>query len=219
MDTFTVMKTTVMVFACAFSRYPEAHIFDRSPSSRDVADAFVRKVISRHGCPSKLYADGVSYQRFGDFPALCDRLGVQLLHTTSYNPALNGVIESKVKVIKQLIRSLAVEQPLHWNQMLPLALLVYRCSFHRGLGDTPHYLNTGRSCTLPGVLNRVVRNLLQETEVANPSAYAENLVAWMQEAYAVATHNLQGSSDLLNRQALLPEYFVVGDVVMLFTPK
>ncbi|CAM9316841.1 unnamed protein product, partial [Heterosigma akashiwo] len=126
------------------SRYPEAHIFSRPPTGKDVAEALVRKVISRWGCPSTIYCDGASIQRFGDFPAMCSHLNINLRHTTGYNPRSNGIIESKVAAIKALVRSLAFEHPHQWKQMLPFALLIYRCSFNRNTGETPYYLNSGR---------------------------------------------------------------------------
>ncbi|CAM9548359.1 unnamed protein product, partial [Heterosigma akashiwo] len=144
LDGCVIMKTHVMLFVCAYSRYPEAHIFSRPPTGKDVAEALVRKVISRWGCPSTIYCDGASIQRFGDFPAMCSRLNIDLRHTTAYNPRLNGIIESKVAAIKALVRSLAFEHPRQWKQMLPLVLLIYRCSFNRNTGETPFYLNSGR---------------------------------------------------------------------------
>ncbi|CAM9909208.1 unnamed protein product, partial [Heterosigma akashiwo] len=149
LDGCVVMKTHVMLFVCAYSRYPEAHIFARPPTGKDVAEALVRKVISRWGCPSTIYCDGASIQRFGDFPAMCSCLNIDLRHTTGYNPRSNGIIESKVAAIKALVRSLAFEHPHQWKQMLPLALLIYRCSFNRNTGETPFYLNSGRHCILP----------------------------------------------------------------------
>ncbi|CAM9998772.1 unnamed protein product, partial [Heterosigma akashiwo] len=144
LDGCVIAKTHVMLFVCAYSRYPEAHIFSRPPTGKDVAEALVRKVISRWGCPSTIYCDGLPYSCFGDFPAMCSRLNIDLRHTTAYNPRSNGIIESKVAAIKALVRSLAFEHPHQWKQMLPLALLIYRCSFNRNTGETPFYLNSGR---------------------------------------------------------------------------
>jgi len=219
MDCVTIMKCQIMLFVDAYSRYPEAHIFPGHPNGREVAEAIVRKVISRWGTPQTIYCDSVNYQRFGDLPAMCERLGIALRHTSAFNPRANGMAESRCKSVKMLLKTIAFEHPQEWKSMIPLALMVYRCSFNRNTGETPSYLCTGRHCLLPGAFNRAVENLLQDTEVENPNAYAANLARRMRQAYEATDHNLRKSGEILQHQALLPDYFQAGEIVWLFTPR
>ena len=77
----------------------------------------------------------------------------------------------------------------------------------------------GRSPHLPGRFSRAVDSLLQDVEVDSPSAYAMNLAHRMEEAYRVGTYNLNKQRNALQHEQLLPEFFSVGDHVLLFTPK
>ncbi|CAM9841996.1 unnamed protein product [Heterosigma akashiwo] len=219
-DALTIMGTTCVVMVDAFSRYPEVWISPRKNITGDMlCEALLTHWISKHGCMAVLVADSVRYQSAGSLPEFCDLLGIRLHNTTPFRPQANGSAESRVKTVKQLIRSLAHENPSKWKSMMSLALLVYRCSFHRSTGQTPFYLTHGREAVLPAKFSRAVESILQDTEIYNPGAYAVNLANRMREAFRVATHNIKKSRATLQHQALLPEYFSVGDRVLLFTPK
>ena len=208
-----------MLFVCGFTRWPEAMVFEEPPNGNSLSEALIRKVISRHGTPSEIFCDSASYQASGTFRAFCARLNIRVRLTSAYQPTSNGLVESKVRMLKMLLRAVAFENPHCWRAMIPLALMVYRCSFNRNTGETPFFLNHGRDCTLPCAFNRAVENMLQETEVERPDVYAASLVRRVQEGCRVARRNLAKMRDVLMDQDLLPDYFQVGDEVMLFTPK
>ncbi|CAN0110695.1 unnamed protein product [Heterosigma akashiwo] len=184
-----------------------------------LAEAFLRKIVCRWGVPRQTITNRIDYQTSGVFPELCRLLRIKLNHTTSYNSQANEAIESKVRAIKMLIRSVAREYPHRWKQLMSLRLLVYRCSFHRATGDTPFHICTGRDAVLPAKFSRAVRTFLEDEDVENPKAYKMNLAHRLQEAYKACKHNLHKQRDMLQHQDLLPEYFSVGDQVLLFTPK
>ena len=218
-DACKIMGKDVMLFVCGFTRWPEAMVFEEPPNGNSLSEALIRKVISRHGTPSEIFCDSVSYQASGTFRAFCARLNIRVRLTSAYQPTSNGLVESKVRMLKMLLRAVAFENPHCWRAMIPLALMVYRCSFNRNTGETPFFLNHGRDCTLPCAFNRAVENMLQETEVERPDVYAASLVRRVQEGCRVARRNLAKMRDVLMDQDLLPDYFQVGDEVMLFTPK
>ncbi|CAN0052377.1 unnamed protein product [Heterosigma akashiwo] len=220
LDGCVIAGTTVIVFVCAFSKYPEVYISPRkNMTGRMLGEAFLSKVVARYGLPRTVISDQVAFQKYGEFPELLRLLGVTQKWSIAHRPHSNGVVESKTKVLKSLIRSVAAENPARWKSMMPFCLLIYRCSFHRSIGTSPFYLMHGRLPNLPGRFSRTVDSLLQDVEVENPSAYAMNLAHRMQEAYRVATYNLNKNRNLLQHEALLPEFFAVGDRVLLYTPK
>ncbi|CAM9821940.1 unnamed protein product, partial [Heterosigma akashiwo] len=144
-DAMTICKTTCVIMVCSFSKWPEIYISPRKDLTGSMlAEAFLRKIVCRWGVPRQVITDRIAYQTSGVFPELCRLLGIKLSHTTSYNSQANGAVESKVRACKMLIRSVAREYPHRWKQLMSLCLLVYRCSFHRAIGDTPFHICTGR---------------------------------------------------------------------------
>ncbi|CAN0101500.1 unnamed protein product, partial [Heterosigma akashiwo] len=219
LDSTKVAKVDIMVYVDAFSRWTEVKMFEQPPTGRSMMEGLVEKVISRWGVPGKIHMDNISYNREKDFRAACERMGITCSYSTEYRSQANGLVESKMSVLKKLIRSVAFENPANWRTLMPLALLVYRCAVNKTTGLDPFYVNTGRRCVLPCVFNRAVENLLQEGEVETPNVYAASLVDRVKEAYRVARRNIARSKEHYNDEALLPVYFNVGDLVWLFTPR
>ncbi|CAM9906110.1 unnamed protein product [Heterosigma akashiwo] len=219
LDSTKVAKVDIMVYVDAFSRWPEVKIFEQPPTGRSMIEGLVEKVISRWGVPGKIHMDNISYNREKDFRAACERMGITCSYSTEYRSQANGLVESKMSVLKKLIRSVAFENPANWRTLMPLALLVYRCAVNKTTGLDPFYVKTGRRCVLPCVFNRAVENLLQEGEVETPNVYAASLVDRVKEAYRVARRNIARSKEHYNDEALLPVYFNEGDLVWIFTPR
>ncbi|CAM9116754.1 unnamed protein product, partial [Heterosigma akashiwo] len=151
LDGAVIAGTTVILFVCAFSKYPEVYISPKKDmTGRMLGEAFLSKVVARHGCPRVVVHDSVSYQKQGEFPELLRMLGVIQKPTIPFRPSSNGCAESKIKAIKSLLRSVAREHPSRWKSMMPFCLLIYRCTFHRSIGMSPFYMVHGRSPHLPG---------------------------------------------------------------------
>ncbi|CAM9559699.1 unnamed protein product [Heterosigma akashiwo] len=96
-DACKIMGKDVMLFVCGFTRWPEAMVFEELPNGNSLSEALIRKVVSRHGTPSEIFCDSVSYQASGTFRAFCERLNIRVRLTSAYQPQSNGLVESKAR--------------------------------------------------------------------------------------------------------------------------
>ena len=55
-------------------------------------------------------------------------IGIKLFPVLKYHPEANGVVESKVKALKSLLR-LLVQCYYNWEDCLPVSLFDYQASF------------------------------------------------------------------------------------------
>ena len=63
----------------------------------------MKSVVLKHGCPSQIIMDNASYYVHGNFPKLCNVLGIKQTPVTAYHPQANGIAKSKVKALKSLL--------------------------------------------------------------------------------------------------------------------
>mmetsp|Transcript_18225 Transcript_18225/g.23573 ORF Transcript_18225/g.23573 Transcript_18225/m.23573 type:complete len:1805 (-) Transcript_18225:1615-7029(-) len=217
MDAMTIGSVEVMIFVDTFTRYPEATVFHEPINGRNLSNAFVREVVARHGCPSLIICDNVSYQVGGQFKETCHTMGIQMRPVTTYHPQANGIAESKVKALKNLLRSLSHINPDGWEAILPLALFAYRSAFHKALGDKPFYLEHGRDPVMPGNLSLGLQNRRSRYDNRDLRMFTVELQQRMEHAFDLTARNLQITQDSY-MQRDVPDYFNVGDQVLVFHP-
>ena len=219
MDAMSVAGKDVMIFVDTFTRYPEACVIEGNLNGRNLSDAFVLHVLLRHGCPSKIICDNVSYQVQGQFKETTELLGIQVTPVSAYHPQANGIAESKVKALKSLLRSISADNPTDWEANVPLALFAYRSAFHSAIGDKPFYLEHGRDPVLPGNLSLGLENARRDMNRMNLRQYTLELERRMESAFRLAATNLRATQDLYMTPHQMGEhYFEIGDQVFLFHP-
>ena len=98
------------------------------------AECLMKTVVLKHGCLVQLITDSASYYVKGNFPQLCKFLGIKLSPVSAYHPQANGVAESKVKALKNIIRALVKENHTNWDQLLPYALFSFNTAFNQTIG-------------------------------------------------------------------------------------
>ena len=149
-------KKYIVIFVDLFTRYPEAFAMLHA-NGTTLGKHLIKHIICRHGCPSQILCDNASYNVKGYFKELCDKFSIQLSAVAEYHPEANGVAESKVKAIKNLLRSL-VEENDDWESRLPEALFAYRATFNPTISASPFFLNHGREPTFPNKLQMQLDN-------------------------------------------------------------
>ena len=107
---------------------------------------------ARHVIITQL-CDNASYNVGKEFSKYCDREGIKLSPVSEYHPEANGVAESKVKALKDLLRALVSRNSKDWSKYLDIALFAYRTSYHPVIKDTPFFLNHGRDPYFPNSAN------------------------------------------------------------------
>eukprot|EP00794_Sanderia_malayensis_P018571 gene18571-biopygen15648 len=115
-----------------------------------VACAFVSQWISNFGLPSTVTKDRGSQFESLLFKQLMWLRGIQHIHTTSYHPAANGMVECFHRQLKASVKAQADSSI--WSEILPVILLSIRSTFKPDLDATPAQLVYGttlRSLPLP----------------------------------------------------------------------
>ena len=90
--------------------------------AKTVCREFVRQWISRYGVPSTILTDRGLQFKSQILQDLCQVLGIQLLHTTSYHPQCNGLVERLHRRIKESLTA----RGGNWMDELPWTLLGLR---------------------------------------------------------------------------------------------
>ena len=174
-----------------FSRWPEA-ISLQDITAQYVVDAFVLHFVGRYGAPETIATDINRQFTSTLWHDLMIFLGSKIIHTTSYNPKANGVVERFHRVLKASLKAYA--NPSDWFSNLDWVLLGIRsmvsgnhpCSSTKMLYDT--------SLRLPG------EYFYLSEKSHSPSAYISDLRRFMKLIQPVRTRVI--TSQLTN---LLPD--------------
>ena len=125
-----------------------------------VARAMVNEVFGVIGVPDILYSDRGLEFTGKDFKEAVKKLGVKQNFTTAFNPQSNGMVERFNRTLVEILRCLVFEQPLSWDESVPLACLAYNTSYCQAIKESPYYIFFLRDPRLPykDLLNTKVDN-------------------------------------------------------------
>ena len=73
----------ILIMVDNFSRYIEA-IAMESGNGQTVGQVLIQQIVLRHGCPTALICDNASCNVAGEFPKLCQTLGIKAAPVTAY---------------------------------------------------------------------------------------------------------------------------------------
>ena len=206
-------KKYIVIFVDLFTRYPEAFAMLHA-NGTTLGKHLIKHITCRHGCPSQILCDNASYNVKGYFKELCDKFSIQLSAVAEYHPEANGVAESKVKAIKNLLRSL-VEENDDWESRLPEALFAYRATFNPTISASPFFLNHGREPTFPNKLQMQLDNTVHSV---TDKQHFLDLVTQMGTTFKFTAQNLARAQAKLVHPSDMPDFFKPGDKVYLFSP-
>ena len=128
------------------TRWPEA-IPLANISALNVANILIQTWISRYGVPNHIITDqGTQFEGLL-FQTLSTSFGIKHIHTTTYHPQANGLVERFHRSLKASLRCLSITA--NWTQSLSLVLLGWRNTLHTSTGTTPSILLFGTGTTLP----------------------------------------------------------------------
>ena len=116
------------------------------------------------GCPVRLVTDNAPDFKAGALVKICESMGIQLVHSTSYYPQGNGLAESSNKILVRIIRKLLETNQKSWDSKLKFALWADRVIDKISIVTSPFKLVYGTEAIFPIHLTILVAKLFQEEE-------------------------------------------------------
>lgn len=154
-----------------FTRWSEA-IPIPDMTADTIAQTFLATWIARFGAPATLTTDRGTQFESQLFTALAHLIGTKKIHTTTYHPASNGIIERWHRTLKAAIMCQTTSR--QWVDTLPLILLGLRASFKKDINASSAELVYGTPLRLPG-------EFFTDIKSSEPRLFLENLRQTMRQ--------------------------------------
>ena len=161
-------KRYLLTMVDRFTRWMEVAPLE-DITSGTVAEALVATWVSRFGAPSTITTDRGRQFESATWRSLMASLGARWIHTSSFHPQGNGMVERTHRHLKAAIMSR--DDPHSWMTALPVVLLGIRAAMKSDLGCSSADLVFGTPLRLPG-------EFIDPSTISNtpdPSSYAVDL--------------------------------------------
>ena len=116
-------------------------------SALNVANILIQTWIYRYNVINHIITDQGTQLEGLLFQTRSTSFGIKHIHTTTYHPQTNGLVERFHRSLKASLRCLSITA--NWTQSLPLVLLGWRNTLHTSTGITPSILLLGTGTALP----------------------------------------------------------------------
>ena len=129
----------ILVIIDHFTKLAEA-VPCQTASAEETCDHLITQWISRHGCPMTFQSDnGKAF--LGDLTKeLMKRSHIAQAHSTTYHPQTNGLVETQIRTLANMLRVFCSRYMSDWDKYLPQ---------HSTTGISPFMMLTGREKTMP----------------------------------------------------------------------
>ena len=121
-------------------------------------------IFSRFGYLVRLVTDNAPSFKYGELANMCELMGIQIVHSTSYYPQGNGLAKSSNKSLVRIIRKMLETNQKSWDSNLKFALWADRVTYKISIGTSPFKLVYGTEAIFPIQLILPVAKLFQEDE-------------------------------------------------------
>ncbi|XP_014777286.1 uncharacterized protein LOC106874169 [Octopus bimaculoides] len=162
--------------------------------------------MSHFGVPSRITTDCGRQFEACLFCELSRLLRVQHIHTTSYHPATNSIVERFHQQLKATI--CMAPDPHRWSKFLPIVLLECRSAVKEDLGYSSAELLYGTTLALPGQMLASV-NLLN----VDPISYVTQLKSFFADLPPMLPHDQSISSAVPPDISTWSHVFVRNDTI------
>ena len=140
-------KRYIAVISDQLTRYVCTEVLT-DKSAMAVATA-LQKFISIFGCPNDLVTNQGTEFMNETLEEVAKFYKVNKVHIKSYRPSANGLVESKNRVLVNMLKIIVSENPHIWSQALPIATLAVNSAYNHSIKDTPHFLMFVRDPRMP----------------------------------------------------------------------
>ena len=121
----------------------------KEQTSETVAKILFQRVFSVFGTPETVLADNASDFISKAMQQMYDTLGIGALHSTTYHPQGNSVVERVNQTLKNMLAKYVSELKLDWDDLVPAVTLAYNQTTHSSTGYSPFFLLFGRDNRTP----------------------------------------------------------------------
>ena len=128
----------IAVISDNLTRYVFTHaLSDKSAMSVAIA---LNQFITTFGCPREIVTDQGTEFINQTFQAISTYFRIKHVSVKAYRPSANGLVESKNRVLLNVLRIIVSENPNVWPDALPIATMALNSAFNVSVGDSPHFL-------------------------------------------------------------------------------
>ena len=191
----------------------------RRKTADAVATALFDEIITKVSVPSAILSD-LGGEFMGDvMTQLCERLGIDRLHTSAYHPQTDAKCERLHFSLHNMIVKLVDERHDRWPDLLGTVALAYNSSVHTTTGYSPHELfySFRPSCPLDVMVDRPTEDPAEDAD-----SYALQATERLRVAYAFMRGYTQRQAERMKKSydaSIKPKSFEEGAFVLLYTPK
>lgn len=180
----------------------------KEDTAEDTAKRFIDSVIRNQGVPQNLTVDRDKIWTSQFWKTLADQLNISMKYTTARHQQANGLAESSVKIVKQLLNVVLNEKSIDWTEALPIVQLVYNNTPHTVTGFSPFELTYGQD----------VNSLILPTTTSDHVPAVKEITTQIKKITELAIKNIQHAqkqqASYYNRSRRNIK-FEVGDLVLL----
>ena len=124
------------------------------------------------------------------FQELCERMEIQKIRTTPYQPQTNGCVERFHSTLNSMIGKIVSHTQKDWDLCLPTVMAAYRASQHESTGFTPNRIVLGHENRAP--LDIILDGLPDAEDISdNYGAFVMEKERRMRDCYAIAREHLR----------------------------
>jgi len=134
---------SILVIMERLTKYMILVPYHESSTAEQLAHAFIKEVVSRHGLPEEILSDRDKLFTSKFWTAVTAMLGAKRKLSTSFHPQTNGGNERMNQVVETYLRSYVNYQQNNWVELLPMAQFSYNSSTTETTLVTPFYANFG----------------------------------------------------------------------------
>jgi hypothetical protein len=153
----------ILVATDYFTKWIEA-IPTKNVNHTVIINFLQENIFSRFGFPERIVIENVVAFNDKHLVKLCEEMGIQLVHSTSYYPQGNGLVESSNKSLVRIIKKLLEQNTKGWDSKLKFSLWDDRVTNKKEIGTSHFKLVYGTKAIFPIQLALPIEKYLQESD-------------------------------------------------------
>ena len=155
------------------------------------------------------------------FKELCEKLEIQKIRTSPYQPSTNGCVERFHRTLNAMIGKVVRYDQRNWDECLPTIMAAYRAAKHESTGFSPNRMILGRENRAP--LDLILGDIPdKEDRCENYGDFVYDRQQRMKECYNIAREHLQEAARRRKDDydsTVNPKMFEIGQWVWYYYPR